>query len=250
MNSCRPPTLIERQQDAEAPPPTKLEVGRGKILTLQQATWDEAGTGSMVWPAAEVLCGWMSKNAHVLRGSHVLELGCGTGACGLFAAGLGAASVLLTDGSFEVMELVGKNVSANAGCTGSACVSTQRLQWGRRYPPPACAAGKWQVVLASDCAYTDDRWESLAQTMKALLQQGYQPAPEAPPRILMSQQHRSAATTLLASPSFKATLRANGLQATTLDIERNARAPPAAGGAGADDQTVAVSIVEVRLEGS
>ena len=245
-NGYRPPTLIERQQDAEAPPPATLDVGKGKHITLHQSTWDDAGTGSMLWPAAEVLCGWMRNNAHVFRGANVLELGCGTGACGLFAAGLGASSVLLTDGSFEVMELVAKNVAANTECVGSACVTTQRMQWGRRYAPPG---GRWHVILASDCAYTDDRWECLAQTMRTLLQQS--PKSEPPPRILMSQQHRSAASTLLASPTFKATLRANGLCAVTLDIDRDVRPPPMTGAPGKapDEQRVAVSIVEVKLEG-
>lgn len=238
---CRPQTLIERQQNAEAPPPTTLEVGKGKLLKLHQTSWDEAGTGSMLWPAAEVLCNWMRKNAHVFRGANVLEVGCGTGACGLYAAGLGAANVLLTDGSFEVIELAAKNIAANASCFGDACVKTQRLQWGKRHPPPA---DNWQIVLASDCAYTEDRWESLAQTLRVLLLQ------RPPPRVFMSQQHRSAATTLLASHSFKATLRTNGLRGTSLDIEREVPAPPAACGDSDAEQTVAVSIVEIKLEGS
>ena len=54
--------------------------------------------GGMVWPAAPVLCRWLAANADIIRGAAVLELGAGTGACGLFAAGVGASSAVITEG--------------------------------------------------------------------------------------------------------------------------------------------------------
>ena len=70
----------------------------GRRVRLEQSSWDDAGTGGVVWPAARALCRWQADLAEELVGARVLELGAGTGACGLFAAGLGASSVCLTDG--------------------------------------------------------------------------------------------------------------------------------------------------------
>ena len=68
--------------------------------------------GSAIWPAAAVLCRWLLSVADDIRGSSILELGlcprihpmfttwheflactvgAGTGACGLYAAGVGAS---------------------------------------------------------------------------------------------------------------------------------------------------------------
>ena len=75
-NGYRPPTLIERQQDAEAPPPATLDVGKGKHITLHQST-GRCRHRLHALAAAEVLCGWMRNNAHVFRGANVLELDVG-----------------------------------------------------------------------------------------------------------------------------------------------------------------------------
>ena len=59
---------------------------------------DTLSVGGRLWPSAAALCRWMRGEAS-LRGARVLELGCGTGACGLYAAhcgaAVGAAEVLL-----------------------------------------------------------------------------------------------------------------------------------------------------------
>ena len=66
---------------------------------LQAASADELrSVGGSVWPCAAALCRWMLQHEAAVREKRVLELGAGTGACGLFAAGLGASSALLTDG--------------------------------------------------------------------------------------------------------------------------------------------------------
>ena len=54
------------------------------------------GLGGKVWPAAGSLCRWLRDEP--LDDKHVLEIGCGVGGVGLYAAALGAKSVLLTDG--------------------------------------------------------------------------------------------------------------------------------------------------------
>ena len=84
---------------------------------IAQHDRDDAGScgvGGEVWPAAAALCTWLSEHAAEIRGAHVLELGSGTGVCGLYAAALGASSVTLTDGgSDDLLELARSNVEMN-----------------------------------------------------------------------------------------------------------------------------------------
>ena len=54
--------------------------------------------GGAIWPAAELMCRWLGDEPDRILGARIMELGAGTGACGLYAAALGADSVLLTDG--------------------------------------------------------------------------------------------------------------------------------------------------------
>lgn len=68
--------------------------------SLQLKTMHGSGIlGASIWPAAAPLCSYLAKNQHTLNlpHAHCIELGAGTGAVGLFAAGLGCPSVVLTD---------------------------------------------------------------------------------------------------------------------------------------------------------
>ena len=55
--------------------------------------------GCVVWDAALVLAKYLDHNHHRLglKGSMVVELGAGTGFCGIYAAALGSAHVVVTD---------------------------------------------------------------------------------------------------------------------------------------------------------
>ena len=236
----RPPTLIERLADSADVGTASLQIPGAGMLQLQQAPWDEAGTGGMVWPAASVLCEWLRENhAGAIRGANILEVGCGTGACGLFVAGVGAARVLMTDGSEEVLLLADKNIKANRTAVARCDVRTQRLPWGPRYPPPP---GPWNFVLASDCAYTDERWQALAATVRKLLQQ----QPASPPRVFMSQQHRTASNSLL-SGTFVTTLRASGLRAILCQVSRDVHATVPAADGSLPEHRVTVTVLELKL---
>ena len=65
----------------------------GRALAIESAKIVDAGTGGKLWLSAAVLCRWLSSHPDVVRGADVLELGCGTGAVGLYAAALGASRV-------------------------------------------------------------------------------------------------------------------------------------------------------------
>ena len=51
------------------------------------------GTGGALWPAASVLCGYLTQQE--LSGLAVVEIGCGTGAVGIYAAALGAGGTII-----------------------------------------------------------------------------------------------------------------------------------------------------------
>lgn len=91
---------------------------------------DYAGIGGEIWPAAVAMCDWLANNT--IAGTRVLELGSGTGACGLYAAGLGASHVLLTDGgSLALHELCAGNIEANRRLfADDARVQAAQLRWG------------------------------------------------------------------------------------------------------------------------
>ena len=76
----------------------------GGQLTLNAPGWGRGvGTGGAVWPAAGALCRLL--RGQRLDGLSVLELGTGTGAVGLYAAGCGARSVVLTDADASLCSL-------------------------------------------------------------------------------------------------------------------------------------------------
>ena len=106
----------------------------GSRLALTTPGWGRGvGTGGAVWPASEVLCRWMLDERMVVQGASVLELGSGTGAVGLFAAGCGASSVLLTDGDSTLCSLAADNARANRALMPDASVTTRRSR-----PPRTC----------------------------------------------------------------------------------------------------------------
>jgi predicted nicotinamide N-methyase len=81
---------------------------------------EAAGIGGEIWPAAVAMCDFLANHTDAVRGARVLELGCGTGACGLYAAALGASRVLLSDGgSSALCDLIEVNIegSHRAACT-------------------------------------------------------------------------------------------------------------------------------------
>lgn len=51
--------------------------------------------GLQVWTVAHVMCRELAAHPEAVAGARVLELGAGTGVCGILAAKLGAAQVVL-----------------------------------------------------------------------------------------------------------------------------------------------------------
>ena len=123
----------------------------GSRLALTAPGWGRGvGTGGAVWPAAEVLARWLLDERKTVQGARVLELGSGTGAVGLFAAGCGASSVLLTDGDASLCSLAADNARDNAALMPDATVTTTRYRWGGSVE---ALGGPFDLALASDLTY-------------------------------------------------------------------------------------------------
>ncbi|MEW5307564.1 MAG: hypothetical protein WDW36_009952 [Sanguina aurantia] len=133
---------------------------------------DEAG--AVVWDAALVLAHYLIRLSEIgscrVSGRVCVELGAGTGAVGLVAAGLGASHVILTELP-HLVPYLRDNVEVNSlGCSASVAA----LSWGndaelaslRRSLPGLrpCA-----VLLASDVIYEAAHLEGLMRTMRALM---------------------------------------------------------------------------------
>ena len=219
MAMLRRPTFLERMLEASesndaSSMATMPPLLSREFIKLQQAA--EHGTGGLCWPSASVMCRWLREHAADLDGIRVLELGCGTGACGLYAAGLGASHVLLTDGSEEVIENAQKNLALNREVLGAVDVSFARLSFGTVIPLPA---GPWDLILASDCIYGyGSDWQPLAKTIRALIDaQAAADDDRLPPRVILACSHRRP---LLLSDKFVADARAHGLGVTGSDASR------------------------------
>ena len=186
------------------------------VATQEDDDDDDAGDiGGEVWPAATAMCAWLANHTAEVHGRRVLELGCGTGACGLYAAALGASHVLLTDGgSAALHELCERNVEANALLFApGACVGTAPLRWGQESDVLAAAAadgqgqggsvggrgGAFELILASDCSYGHEsgcQHESLCQALRALLlvkytDNGGSGGGARSPRAVLAHEHRA-----------------------------------------------------------
>ena len=168
------------------------------VSTYESGDIGPLGIGGEVWPAAAALCSWLNDNAESVCGATVLELGCGTGACGLHAAALGAAHVTLTDGGSEdLLSLARANVAANREHFGARTkVEVQRLTWQCGRLEGTLLAP--DLVLASDLIYCRDPdnpeasaadHDALAATLVELL--AARGAQQGGTRVLFAHEHRA-----------------------------------------------------------
>ena len=193
------------------------------------------GTGGKIWLSSKVLAEYLLKQEeeeeeeeafYNTSTRNVLELGCGTGYAGIFAAKYYEAketktsSLTLTDGGTEaLLRLCEENARQNGIENVLAC----KYEWGRgnmcsslrervkRFPP--------DLILGSDCTYERKAHEDLCESIAELLElaargrergkneeakrRGNERAkdsssssPLPPPRVLLAHQHRTFASLL------------------------------------------------------
>ena len=98
----------------------------GNILArVHEFDFKDGGTGSRVWDAAIAMSVWLARRSESLRGKSVLELGAGTGLCGISAALAAGVEVTLSD-----MAPVAESTRSSAelaGGSAAAVLSTSAL---------------------------------------------------------------------------------------------------------------------------
>ena len=159
----------------------------GSRVTLETRAIVGSGTvglGGRVWPSAAALCRWLRRNEDCVVDKTVVELGCGTGAVGIFASALGATSVTMTDGGDErLLQLARKNVEANAAVLQSLeAVQVVHYEWGTAVSSLMAQA---DLVVASDVTYARSEHDKLCQTLRDMLSTS-----DGGMRILIAHEHR------------------------------------------------------------
>jgi len=131
-------------------------------------------TGLKIWPGADALCRYLYSNQTACNGQRVLELGAGTGLCGLFARKLGAASVHMTDISELALRCLQRNIQANCSSEElrSGEVKSFHLLWGQPCAHPRHPnQQQYDLILGSEVAYAEDCVGPLFVTVNELLSQ-------------------------------------------------------------------------------
>lgn len=167
-----------------------IPLNDGSSVLLEQSTGEtREGETEMatVWTAASVLTAAMQDRTLFdidWASSTVLELGSGTGLCGIVAAKLGAQELVLTDFQ-ELVPLLQRNAALN----GVADVTTvMALDW-RDESLPAGLPSRIDVLLGSDITVFIQQNEALAIAMERLS------SPDT--RIILAAQDRGDAAWLL-----------------------------------------------------
>eukprot|EP00698_Gefionella_okellyi_P010172 TRINITY_DN2622_c0_g1_i1.p1 TRINITY_DN2622_c0_g1~~TRINITY_DN2622_c0_g1_i1.p1 ORF type:complete len:245 (-),score=35.73 TRINITY_DN2622_c0_g1_i1:17-751(-) len=152
-----------------------LNFGHYRLRCRQLATscTDFDLTGQIPWPGAMVLCQFIicPQYRTLFAAKSCVELGAGTGRCGLLA-GFTASSVVLTDNNEIILDLLRQNVELNASAFQhmKTLPGVVNLNWGssiagvREFPSDG-----FDVVLAADVVYSPDYIEALFKTADDLL---------------------------------------------------------------------------------
>ncbi|XP_011187718.2 protein-lysine N-methyltransferase EEF2KMT isoform X1 [Zeugodacus cucurbitae] len=136
----------------------------------------EGTTGLCSWQASIALADYLVQNAEIVSGKCVLELGAGTGLCGMIALQCcGVRHMLLTDGSRECIELMKENVLRNFseaseisdgeyGIKGKF-LNLCELEWGAIDEMKLPNGFSTDVILAADVVYDDTVFDALTHAI-------------------------------------------------------------------------------------
>jgi predicted nicotinamide N-methyase len=161
-------------------------------LTIRHQADYPFSTGLAVWGGSELLAKYLVFHSHQLfptaaktttkqkpPGWNIMELGAGTGLCGIVAYYLlrschvEKGSVWITDGDVDVLENLRYNVGRNINrSTANSCrinIACPQLIWGKDLNVVTDRYGKQNLMMASDCVYMVPSLKPLWETVNALL---------------------------------------------------------------------------------
>ena len=126
-----------------------------------------------------------------MQGARILELGCGTGAVGIYAAGLGASDVVMTDvGDNEnaLLRLAAANIRSNTNLFSEQRVCrVAPYAWGSALTAIVDDGTGLDLVLGSDLTYARKSHRALCETLVQVLTD---PSRFGSPRVILAHEHR------------------------------------------------------------
>jgi len=146
-------------------------VGGGEVLRVKLSHAHAANqllakfVPKVVWPSAVELAKFFAGHVSLLKGKKVVELGSGTGLCGIVAACLGAEVVVLTDSAESSLELIKENARLN-GVEGKC--KCESLTWGNVEELQRIGCD-FDVVIGTDVVYEPECIAPLLKSANALL---------------------------------------------------------------------------------
>lgn len=145
-----------------------------ELYCLQSASTDFDLTGQMVWPGAEILNDYLSKNSDMLRGCSVIELGSGVGVTGILCSRF-CNEVTMTDHNDEVLKILTRNIELHDSSKSSVCsaeLKSEKLEWGNseqlNYILQKHPEG-FDLVLGADICFQQSSIPHLFDTVERLL---------------------------------------------------------------------------------
>jgi predicted nicotinamide N-methyase len=148
--------------------PVKLQ--DGTIFQVRQNL--ELGLGAVVWDCGRVLSSLMEDlSLHFFENKTVIDLGCGTGFCGILAKRLGASNVVLSD-TASVGCLAEENVTFAENTKvipNSNAIKVESFDWCDEGTPKWVPPGGFDIVLASDCLYESKIYDDLLSALERVL---------------------------------------------------------------------------------
>ena len=171
MNSCPEPTVRDVASPVGA---TETIAVLGLTVTIVEApeAVSTGCTGLRIWGCALDFSTYLVDRAEKLglKGSTIVELGCGCALVGFTAALLGG-HVILTDRNHDCLELVRASAAANSSkvAAASGSVRTVHLDWTWFQGLEGVPYGTTDFVLGSELIYDKDCAQKLPSVIAALL---------------------------------------------------------------------------------
>lgn len=146
-----------------------------QLFCLHSASTDFDLTGQLVWPGAMLLNDYLSKNAKMLEGCSIIELGSGVGITGILCSRF-CRDFVMTDHNDEVLKILKKNIELHASPEKPNCCAglvAEKLEWGNSEQINQILhkySGGFDLILGADICFQQSSVPLLFHTVKQLLQ--------------------------------------------------------------------------------
>lgn len=153
-----------------------IEFDANKILHITQDL--KFGYAGEVWDSALVLCNSMKKEnfrkMFDLKNKTILELGSGTGICGLFLCAFEPNKVILTDKK-EALDLITKNFELNKNFINNKTeIKIDEFNWDDEEKLKSYKQNyKLDYIICSDIIYDKSQYENLYKIFNELVIEKY-----------------------------------------------------------------------------